>query len=195
MPSKQSTHDPVWGEMMYHPAEAVANNWVKMGTNVGSDAVEVGTTATVLNVTGHAALAGDQIIMTSGGEDGEAREVASITANTITLSTALSGAPSSTETFRIIRPIRQDEHTGARWAHLHNGTNQTVDISFDGITRHMTLLSLEEWFPPGADYNLNAIPRGRDYDNTTNKGYVYIRTFEGTGTPPTTGATIVSHSS
>lgn len=74
---------------------------------VGGDAAEAGTTTTVINATGHSALAGDWIIVTdaSAGELGEMREVASVNANDLTVSPAFSGALSATETFDIIRPV------------------------------------------------------------------------------------------
>ena len=123
---------------------------------------EAGQGTTRLYDTAHGLVAGDQVIATNGGEDGEGYEIVSAGTDFFVLGTALSGTPAVAETYAAIRPIRQDANTGARWAHIHNGTNQIVDISFDGVTRHMSLLSLEEWFPPGANLNLNAIPRGRD---------------------------------
>lgn len=72
---------------------------------VGSDAVEAGTSASVLVATAHAAVAGDWVVMTSGDEDQEMREVSSVATDSITLASALSGSPSATETFDILRPV------------------------------------------------------------------------------------------
>lgn len=69
-----------------------------------ADAVEATTTASVIKATGHAAAAGDLLIMKNGDEKYEVREVASVTTNTITLSVALSGAPSAGELFMLITP-------------------------------------------------------------------------------------------
>ena len=84
---------------------SIGDNWHKAGWEVGTDAAEAGTTDTIINATAHSAVAGDVIVMTSGGEDGEATEVSSVTANTITLISAMTGAPSAAETFTIIRPV------------------------------------------------------------------------------------------
>lgn len=78
----------------------VAHNY-----RVGGDAVATGTTDTIITATGHSAAAKDWVIVTSGDELGEMREVASADANTITLASALSGTPSAAETFDIIRPV------------------------------------------------------------------------------------------
>lgn len=72
---------------------------------VASDAVEAGTTTTVINATAHGASAGEILTMTSGDELGESRRIASVTTDTITLDNALSGAPSATETFTVTEAI------------------------------------------------------------------------------------------
>jgi hypothetical protein len=72
---------------------------------VASDAVEAGSTATVINATSHSATAGDILTMTSGDESGESRRISSVATNTITLENALSGAPSATETFKVTEAI------------------------------------------------------------------------------------------
>ena len=72
---------------------------------VGGDAAATGTTASIITATGHAAAAKDWIVMTSGDELGEMREVSAADANTITLASALSGTPSAAETFDILRPV------------------------------------------------------------------------------------------
>jgi len=67
-------------------------------TTVGSDEAEVGSTTTVINATGHEALANDTILY-----DGERQVVASVTANTITVSSAFGTAPSAADPFTIYR--------------------------------------------------------------------------------------------
>lgn len=76
---------------------------------VGSDAAATGTTASIITATGHSAAVGDWVMMTSGGEAKEMREVSAVAANTITLSSALSGTPSAAETFDIVRPVLVDD--------------------------------------------------------------------------------------
>jgi hypothetical protein len=73
--------------------------------NSGSDAVEAGTTDTILNATGHAAKKGDLIRMTSGATSGEEQYVFEVAANTITLEDSLSAAPSATDAFDILKPV------------------------------------------------------------------------------------------
>jgi len=181
MANEFNARDPIWNANRSSPAVAVADNFTKMGTWVVQDAVEAASTATVINATGHVASAGDQIIMSSGTYDGEGREVASVTTDTITLSVALSGAPTAADTFEIVTPIQQNAVAGAAYAHIHNGTNQPIDISFNGTTIHTSLLSLEEWFPPGRNHNLNAIERG----DTSAKGFVW---HKASSTAPSSGS-------
>lgn len=66
---------------------------------VTTDAAEAASTTTVINATNHEALVGDLITINS-----ELRVVGSITTNSITLATALSGAPSDGDEFTIKRP-------------------------------------------------------------------------------------------
>jgi hypothetical protein len=82
---------------------SAAEDWVGC-TPTGTDAVESGTTDTILAATAHSILANDLVIMTSGGEINEPRLVSSVTADAITLNAALSGTPSATETFCYKRP-------------------------------------------------------------------------------------------
>lgn len=108
-------------------AASVGSEWHKAGWTVGADAAEASTTDTIINATGHSAQAGDIIVMTSGDEDGEAKEVASVTANTITLASALSGAPSAAETFNILRPVPLNK---VKIVRFNSGLNQDVNISY-----------------------------------------------------------------
>ncbi len=70
---------------------------------VGTDAVEASSTARVINATAHAALPGDEILMTSGTQSGRSPRVLEITTNTITLAEALAAAPAAADTFSIRR--------------------------------------------------------------------------------------------
>lgn len=72
-------------------------------TNEGSDAVEVGSTARVINATGHAARAGDIISITSGTYEGYEIAVESVAANAITLENELPDAPAAAVSFDILR--------------------------------------------------------------------------------------------
>lgn len=172
------SHDAEWEVLRVSAAASVADNYAKMGTAVGSDAAEAGTTTTVINATAHSAVAGDIIVMTSGGEDGEAREVASVTANAITLSSALSGAPSATETFNILRPVAVGKN-GGKLCYIKNTSNQDVFISFDGINDHIMVEAGEDIM---LDLKASNLHLKRD-------GWIYVRTVS---TAPTSGGVYVS---
>lgn len=83
-----------------HALDAVAHMSVQ---SIGSDAVESGSTATVINATAHAAIRGDVISFTSGNLDTLEVKVKEVTANTITLVEELSEAPAASDTFDILR--------------------------------------------------------------------------------------------
>lgn len=120
---------------------SIGSNWHKAGWEVGTDAAEASTTTTTIVATGHAAQAGDVIVMTSGGEDGEAIEVASVTANNILLISALSGAPSATETFTILRPVK---------------FNRAKIMQFDSSLDQKVLLSVSAEIPTFAEFSVRS---------------------------------------
>lgn len=68
-------------------------------TEIVTDEVEAASTTTIINATAHEVLANDIVLINS-----ERRLVASITDNTFTLATALSGAPSATDEIVVYRP-------------------------------------------------------------------------------------------
>lgn len=70
---------------------------------VGTDAVEAGSTETVINATAHAARKGDVIRITSGALDNTEVKVFDVTANTIQLCEKLNSAPAAAVTFQILR--------------------------------------------------------------------------------------------
>lgn len=80
--------------------DAIAHAFVY---EVGTDAVEAGSSARVLNATAHAAFPGDEILFTSGTENTRSVRVLEITANTITLAEALGAAPAAADAFSIRR--------------------------------------------------------------------------------------------
>lgn len=178
------SHDAEWAEMRVHAAASVSSNYMKTGTAVGSDAAEAGTTSTVLNATAHAAQAGDWIVMTSGGEDGEAREVASVTTNAITLDSALSGAPSATETFNIIRPQREHSEVGSKILLMKSTLDADILISFDGSTDHWILEAGDDLVLDFKGSNLH-LPRGDDPSDNASDGWIYIKEASST---PTSGS-------
>jgi hypothetical protein len=74
-------------------------------TDVGADAAEAGSTTTVINAVGHAAHDLDAIQFdSSAAPAGETSRVESTTANTITVTPALTTAPLPGDIFTILRP-------------------------------------------------------------------------------------------
>lgn len=74
-------------------------------TEIGTDAVEAGSSTSVINATAHSAIVGDRIRFTSGALDTLEYDVESVTANTITVLPTMSVAPSAADTFSILRSI------------------------------------------------------------------------------------------
>jgi hypothetical protein len=70
---------------------------------IGTDAVEAGSTTYVINATSHSARRGDVINFTSGTLDGYEVRVSEVATNTITLAEELPSAPSAADTFQILR--------------------------------------------------------------------------------------------
>lgn len=93
----------------------------------GTDLLESIQSATRIIATAHAVLAGDTVIMTTGGEDGEARQVSVAGTDSFDLSVALSGTPSAAETFNILRPIKLTE---AVLVKFNNELDKNVDLAF-----------------------------------------------------------------
>lgn len=80
--------------------DAVAHAFVYL---VGTDAVEAGSTARVINATAHVAFPGDEILLTSGTQSSRSVRVLETTTNTITLAEALSATPAALDAFSIRR--------------------------------------------------------------------------------------------
>ena len=77
-------------------------------TGGNADAAEASSTSTVINATAHVATVGQSLKFTSGTLSGEEQFISSVTANTITVGSAFSGAPSAADTFEtgdVIRPV------------------------------------------------------------------------------------------
>lgn len=176
--------DAQWDEIRYMAAASIATNYMKTGTTVGSDAVEAGTTDTIITATGHAAQVGDEIIMTSGDEDGEAREVTAVATNTITLEAALSGTPSATETFNIIRSVQEPVGVGAKIVIFKNTLNQDVMISFDGSTDHILLEAGDDLVLDLKQCNLRL-----EEGDKSSEGFIYVKH---NGTAPASGGLYIS---
>jgi len=110
-------------------------------TPTGTDAVEADASSSVLYAESHSAQAGDIIVMTSGDEDGEAQEVSSVTDDSITLSTALTGAPSAAETFTILRPVV---------------LNKALIIQLDSSLDQKVLLAEGQTAPSNAQFSIRS---------------------------------------
>lgn len=84
---------------------------------LGTDAVEAGSTTTVIVATAHVAKAGDVIRFTSGALDDIETKVIETATNSITVADTLSVAPSAADTFQILRP---------RWPVVNDAGQLTV---------------------------------------------------------------------
>lgn len=135
-------------------------------TPTGSDLVESDLSDTVLYAEDHSAIAGDVIVMTSGGEDGEAIEVSSVTADSITLISALTGAPSAAETFTILRPVP---------------LNKAVICRLDSSLDAKVLLQESQGIPTFAFTSLRANADASFDLKSNNKHMGSNNSFEGTG--------------
>ena len=178
MASNQWTHKAEWNTLRETAAADISSNYSKLGTLVGADAVEAGTTDTIITATAHAAVVGDEIIMTSGDEAEEAREVTAVDTNTITLESALSGTPTATETFDIIRPVAISQN-GGKLLLGNNRLNGPVYLSFDGTTDHLY------WFN-STTITLDLKASGLHAERG---GYIYCRHA---GSAPASGSLYVS---
>ena len=85
---------------MQFGSSVVAHQFVR---DVGTDAAEAGSTASVIVATGHSALKGDVIRFTTGTLAGLEAKVWSVSANSITLAETLSGVPASGDAFQVLR--------------------------------------------------------------------------------------------
>lgn len=88
-------------------------------TLIGLDAVEAGSTTSVIVATGHAAIVGDAIRFTSGTLNARIYFVQAVDTNSFTLSQTALGTPSPGDTFVILRPnILAVDNGGAITANL-----------------------------------------------------------------------------
>ena len=95
-------------QMREHAAANIGSNFHKLGTLVGTDAVEAPLSTTVIPATAHSVTADDLLMFFTGDEESEPKPVASVTSATITLSEALSGTPSDGEEFVFLSPDETD---------------------------------------------------------------------------------------
>lgn len=71
---------------------------------MATDAVEASSTTRVINATAHVAQVGDVISFTSGNLNKNEYRVHAVATNTITVAEAMSEAPATSDTFKILRP-------------------------------------------------------------------------------------------
>ena len=153
---------------------SIGDNWHKAGWEVATDAVEATTTDTILKATSHSAAVGDVVIMTNGDEDGEAREVTAIDANTITLASALSGTPSAAETFTIIRPVVLNK---AIIIQLDSSLDQKVLIAESQSTPSNAHASIRSNADKSFDLKSNNLHMGANNAfDATDEYYLWVKT-------------------
>jgi hypothetical protein len=87
-----------------HGFDTVGNNTV---AEVATDIIEAGSTTQIINATAHAAEAGDVIRFVAGSAAPREVSVVSVTANTITLTKAVPVAPTTGDTFAILRYFQE----------------------------------------------------------------------------------------
>jgi hypothetical protein len=85
---------------LQHGSTVVAHQFV---FEVGTDAAEAGSTSSVIVATGHSALKGDVIRLTSGALSGREVKVWEVATNSITLAETLPSAIAAAVTFQILR--------------------------------------------------------------------------------------------
>lgn len=145
----------------------------------GTDSAEAGASTTRVIATAHAAAVGDELIMTNGDEDGEAREVTAIGTDYFDLEAALSGTPTAAETFNLIRPVQSDASNSGRLLLIKSSLDQPVHISFNGSTDQIYLEAGDDIVLDLKSNNLH-VPRS---------GYIYVKTVS---TAPTSGSVFIS---
>lgn len=113
---------------------------------IGADAVEAGSTTTVLNLTGHVARVGDAIRYRSGAANTDAWAIViAADANSITLNAALPAVPVVADNISILRPVPITAYTGAAGNNA-NGYGLGVVISIDNqpVSQDSYLLKAED---------------------------------------------------
>lgn len=162
------------------PAANVPSNYMEWSVvSVASDAVSAGTSASVLVASGHSAVAGDWIVMLTGDEAQEAREVSSVTTDSITLASALSGSPSATETFAIMSPVDAPAQAEVVQVFIINDSDKDILVSLDGSTNNLIVVD-------GASVTLGL---KSDNKHMERGGKIYLKHA---GTQPTSGKVYLS---
>lgn len=87
---------------------------------VATDAVEAGSTTTVINASAHLAKAGDVIRFTSGALNEIETKVIETATNSITVADTFSVAPTAADTFQILRP---------RWANVNAAGELPISLA------------------------------------------------------------------
>lgn len=97
---------------------------------VTTDTAETSSTTTVINATTHSARVGDALLFTAGAANTNAwSTVSAVTANTITLSNALPGAPANGDAFTILRPTPIGVTLASGTNNALGGMNVTLDYN------------------------------------------------------------------
>lgn len=153
----------------------------------GLDTAEAPPSSSRVCAAAHLAVAGDEVIFTSGSLDGEGQQVSAVSTDIIDVDTAFSGAPANGDTFNIHRPSREPSHGGGKLLVLKSTLDQSVYVSFDGTNDHIILEGGDDMVLDMASVNLH-LQRGDD-GSTGNKGYMYVKAVS---TQPTSGNLFIS---
>ncbi len=122
--------------------------------NIGSDAAEAACTTRIITATSHSALVGDVISWTSGSLNTKEYRVSAVATSTITVSEAMSVAPTAADTFNILRQkAGLVESNGGISVSLANDTNtglvgaDTLRFVEGGRTRGIAPVSYDHTVP------------------------------------------------
>lgn len=155
-------------------------------TPTGSDVIEADASSSVLYAEAHSVEVGDVIVMTSGDEDGEAKEVSAVTADSITLSAALTGAPSAAETFNIIRPVALNK---VKILRINSGLNQDVHLAYGSSVPTYAEDLIASSGDAAYDLKSNNMHLGADNAfSGVNEHYVWVKE----GTTPSSGSLYIT---
>lgn len=145
-----------------------------------TDLCEADCTTTVLNVTGHGMSAGQAVLVGTRGDargEGEVRLIKSTTTDTITLSMALSGAPSASDALVFSHTVYLDaDATQAYIDFLAIGSETEDQVQGIGCMGSVTFTGLSLGEIPGAEFSLMAadnqqVPAGERDSIDTSDGY------------------------
>lgn len=121
---------------LQHGLDVIAHSFKRVKA---ADAVEAGSTTTVINATAHVALKGDVIRFTSGALIFMEATVYAVTANTIELAEKLPSAPAAAVTFDIMRYASPTLNASGEIITVGGGGSAgVISFTLDGLSQDVT---------------------------------------------------------